>query len=372
MDTTNFTEMFLLNVSSNLGQDCTNPGIEAKVLAKIEAYLQQHQLDAAWKIAWGPAVFLEPTSRTPDSVVYLALDAAKQRYFLSVAGTNSHSLLDILEDINVGTTQPWPYGPTQPDVQVAAGTLYALQTLTGITAPAQIAVHGGTAPLTLQAYLTLALAGKAPGSYALITGGHSLGGAVSPLLALWLADTQAQWDPAGAIASFSSYPSAGPTIGTAGFQAYYNARLPDTTRIHNTLDVVTKGWNRADLATIPTLYAPQIAKSDCVDLLVSRAEAKVARLDYEQVGTKEYVLNGQVNEGQITWYYPPGVNFGIQVGYQHVQAYYDLLGIPRDASVEAVFDPAISAAYWKGVAASLRIANAQGSGGPLAGTPEPA
>ncbi|MGH9905070.1 MAG: lipase family protein [Pyrinomonadaceae bacterium] len=50
--------------------------------------------------------------------------------------------------------------------------------------------------------------------------GHSLGGALSPAVALWLSDTKAQWDPSGR-SSLACLPSAGPTSGDQAFATYY-------------------------------------------------------------------------------------------------------------------------------------------------------
>src|SRR5262249_21292014 len=96
-------------------------------------------------------------------------------------------------------------------------------------------------------------------------GGHSLGGALSPTLALWLAARRSDWDPAGH-ASLSVLPSAGPTAGNQEFADYSDGKIgPRVTRLHNPFDIAPDAWAVADLQAIPTLYAPEIQPDDVVN-----------------------------------------------------------------------------------------------------------
>lgn len=329
-------EMFLMNVSVNEGSDESGSGIEQKVYDKTRGFLDAYHL-SNWDIVWGPAVYSIIPKSKPDQIMFLAFDKSTSRYFLSVSGTNPYSLLNWLEDLDVGTTVQWPWNNAGNTVQIASGSKLALDVLIDMKTNAR--VNGATvgSPVSLINYLKSTFANAEANSSSLITGGHSLGGAISPLCALWLKDNQTEWDSTLAIKNISSWPSAGPTIGIAGFKTYYNSRIPETYRIHNTIDVVPHAWNKTDLAAIKTLYNPEIPNSDCIDTLVVRSINKVKNIDYVQAGLIEKPLEGAVDKSIIKQSYPPGINFGIQLGYQHVDAYFKLLGIARNSDME-LFD----------------------------------
>ncbi len=329
-------EMFLMNISVNEASDKSGSGIEQKVYDKTRNFLDAYHL-SNWDIVWGPAVYRVIPKSKPDQIMFLAFDKSTSRYFLSVSGTNPYSLLNWIEDLDVSTTLQWPWNNAGDTVQIASGSKLALDVLIGMKTNAR--VNGKTigSPISLTDYLKSSLTSSEANSFSLITGGHSLGGAISPLCALWLKDNQIEWDPTQAIEGISSWPSAGPTTGTPGFKTYYNTRIPETHRIHNTKDVVPHAWNKTDLSAIKTLYTPEIPSSDCIDTLVDRSIAKVKDIDYVQAGTIEEKLEGTVDASIVNKDYPDAINFGIQLGYQHVDAYFELLGIPRNSDME-LFD----------------------------------
>jgi hypothetical protein len=150
--------------------------------------------------------------------------------------------------------------------------------------------------------------------------GHSLGGALSSVMALWLADTRTQWDP-NHQTTIQAYCYAGPTAGNTDFATYLNGRLGENAhRIWNSLDVVPHAWNVNDLQQIPTLYEPQIPSEQWMINLVNGIVKTLQDLglNYEQIEVSQE-LQGQYNNK-----YP---SFLDQMRYQHVQAYLDLLGL---------------------------------------------
>jgi hypothetical protein len=169
------------------------------------------------------------------------------------------------------------------------------------------------------------------------TAGHSLGGALSPVAALWLSDTRAQWDPAGR-ATLSCLPSAGPTPGNQDFATYYAGSPPGqrTTRIHNAIDVVPHAWAGADLAQVPSLYQPAIDPDPLVRGLVFLAAQASRNGNYTQLDPAT-ALPGVVNPALInaTGLFRDFKNFIAQMGFQHVDAYPELLGIPQLGPVVA-------------------------------------
>lgn len=365
-------EIFLLNISVNHGQLVSGPNVQQEKFAKINEFLQDNNL-TNWEIAWGPAVFVAIENDSADNVIYVAKDKNSPRYFLAAAGTNPDSVVDWIEDIAVGMTVQWPF-TIDKGVQVAIGSQAALDLV--ITLTAQACVNGVPTgnDITLGTYLQQTFGHQLASSAKFMVGGHSLGGALAPLLALWLAETRETWDPNKAISELSCWPSAGPTVGTQGFKTYYDNRVPLTTRIHNTMDVVPHAWNAADLAAIDTLFNPTIPNSDCTDWLVARAEKKVNGINYVQVGTTDYPLNGQVNKSLVKFYLPPGVNFGLQLDYQHVKAYYDMLLL--DYTFDFMLDASEMEriAYWMGAAAGAKahaadVAEANANAAPPVTTP---
>jgi hypothetical protein len=157
--------------------------------------------------------------------------------------------------------------------------------------------------------------------------GHSLGGALSPTLALWLSDVRAEWDPAGN-ATLSVLPSAGPTAGNAAFAQYSDSQIgAQVTRLYNPLDIVPKAWTTSDLQQIPTLYAPDIQPDFLIKGFADLAVDISKDGNYTQINLAAPPLSGSaVDTSKINPSDPAIFNFFAQVAYQHVDAYSILLG----------------------------------------------
>jgi hypothetical protein len=127
----------------------------------------------------------------------------------------------------------------------------------------------------------LATITKSPVQIAVV--GHSLGGALAPTAALWLADTQgflSHWDP-HKNATLSALPTAGPTAGNGAFAAYSGKKLGARLMpFYNTLDVVPHAWQASMLQEIPSLYVPHIPDLPLIDGLVKLALELSANGDY--------------------------------------------------------------------------------------------
>ena len=211
-----------------------------------------------WSTTWGPAIQLEPLvgrgadspnplwflTETPANTMVVFSRAGSNDHVVAIAGTNPLSLYGwLVEDFKI-TPEAWPFG-TGDSGYITKGTLDGLEIL--------IALEDGSTSLAKY----LATVTGSPGVTVYVTG-HSLGGALSPALGLWLADTQGQasgWDP-GSNASLAVYPFAGATPGDQHFAAYLNGKLPGDALVvvNNTNDVVPHAWNPTSLAQIQTLY----------------------------------------------------------------------------------------------------------------------
>jgi hypothetical protein len=328
--------LFTLSILSNLGHAFTGSvaDIESALTKEIKAQLASLQPKIGpWQLVWGPAVYELPLSDRPDNVMFVARNGGVPnlpQLVVSIAGTNPYSFLDwIVEDFLVTPQVPWFSGkPFSFDRKISLGTFTGLSVLQTLKpGPAQPG-----AGATVRDFL----AAQVSSPIAINLAGHSLGGALSPTLALWLHDAQADWDPAGH-ASLSALPSAGPTAGNQDFATYSDAQIgAQVTRLHNPLDIVPHAWAAADLQAIPTLYVPQIQPDGVVNDFVDLASAISAAGDYAQIDPGAPPLAGAaVDSALIKAGDPAFVNFFAQAGYQHVDAYFNLLGVAEGTALMA-------------------------------------
>lgn len=341
-------EMFLLGFSSNCGTLCSasDPDIHKCVYDEIHDELSQQRslsgdtvsLADDWEIVWGPGVAVIPRvldagkEHWATNVMYVARkedDSQNASYFVSIAGTDSKSFFDTLEDFRVHLMRPWPHfkGTRKHAPLISLGFHKGLEVLENMRPPDGMP----GALMTLDKFFGNEVK-TARGSVSIITGGHSQGGALSPLVALWLVDTQHRWNPRTS-AAISSWPFAGLTPGNKAFADYYDERVPNTNRMFNDFDVATKLFSQGGLAQIKTLYesvgilpGPRI--SNLTDFLIRDTEDN----GYTQIG-KPIELGGAPKDPSD--YHPPPVvppandceKFTLQMGYQHLQSYFDLVGV---------------------------------------------
>ncbi|HEY6321754.1 MAG TPA: lipase [Thermoanaerobaculia bacterium] len=342
MPTFNATQtLFSLSMLSSLGDSFVgNVGtIEAALTPDLLKQLQTMQPQiGTWQLVWGPAVYELPTSSQPDNVMFVVRGTdptGAPQLVVAIAGTNPYAVLDwIVEDFFVSIEVFWK-SAFALDRMISTGTFIGLSALQTMTPSGSL--PGGTsqpgAGLTLQNFL----ATQVGAPIAITVTGHSLGGALAPTLALWLNDTRADWDPAGN-ASLSVLASAGPTAGNQGFAAYSDAQIgPRITRVHNPLDVVPHAWARPDLLQVAGLYAPAIQPDVLLDGFQATALAISALGSYTQINANAPALPGATINAAII---VPGAtafaNFFAQLAYQHVDAYYTLLGLQADPTLGLV------------------------------------
>jgi hypothetical protein len=217
-----------------------------------------------WSVVWGPQVF-QDTQDAGDDVVdnalYVAFSPSQQTYVVAIAATTGQSSYDwVKEDGDVLCTYmaKWPFtAPFTPTLgpipnplvaHVSGGTALGVSNLLDLTDPKTGA--------TLQAFLTNGLTAAQRQPATLIFAGHSLAGALSPTLALWLYPEPATsgWKRVLVL------PTAGATPGNAAFQTLFNTAYPSiqessandpsygywNTLIWNKLDIVPHAWTQMD------------------------------------------------------------------------------------------------------------------------------
>jgi hypothetical protein len=273
-----------------------------------------------WELAWGPCVYKFPLiARHSDNTIFLVQSTQdRSQYVLALSGTNPYEITDwIFEDFLVGTTNEWKFGTAPPKARISHSAELSLSILQDMKPCPDIAGAG-----TL---LIDFLAGLQNISSVTVTG-HSLGGEMASTAALWLKDTQGiAWDQQNQ-AEVIAYCYASPTAGNELWANYFHQRLGDNAhRIWNSLDVVPHAWQLSDMRQIPDLYQPQIKAPMLLKLALHAAELIVGSKHYTQfpaLAAENQPLQGSVNPD------PKFDKFTLQMAYQHVPAYQELLNIP--------------------------------------------
>ena len=278
-----------------------------------------------WQVVWGPvtsnsrkAGMSALDSFVTDNTMYVArgINPATQTpmYVVGVAGTNVVSQKGWrMEDFNVIKESDWGVPGSG---KISAGSALGLSILSTMK-------DAPTGKTLLEFLGTL----KAAGPTEIAFTGHSLGGALSPLMALKCIEWAGQMGYKNL--TVSVYPIAGPTPGDSQFARYAAQKFG--TNYHsviNAYDIVPKSWQKDMFATIPTLYAssppfnpggkqgftlPAPYKTDFEAL-----KPIINLKTYQRIAPdKEYVFVGSPNV------YPANDgSFLKEAGYQHVKAYF--------------------------------------------------
>ncbi|WP_430408998.1 lipase family protein [Kordia sp.] len=255
---------FSVNSASNLSweqTDCKSGMVKMQAYVKTVAAAvlsETTSIIGNWKAVWGPIVYAnDPTSNSvhADNTMGMYYNADENVMVIGIAGTNVNSPFGwLVEDFSVHTTKSWETITGVPSSgNISHGTYVGLSILRNMKD------HEGETVITaLKNFLK-----KNP----MLTGmqiavaGHSLGGALSPTLALFLSDTKSEWDANG-ITSIGAFPTAGPTPGDEAFASYYEKQIAASKIYylsqHNAIDVVPHAWQKEDLEKIPTIYEDYI------------------------------------------------------------------------------------------------------------------
>ena len=340
-------QIYLLSVLSNGVSGISGEQESLQVLLTEQV---NHALDdeniihyiGKWHLVWGPVVDNTPSPGLFDKLeerdyarnsMFVAQKDKQNQYVVSIAGTNPSSLFDwIVEDSFVKTQKDWEYADVSLEglePKIAKGTSIGLDILLEMDSSGE----------NLREFLGKEVEAS-DGETEIIFTGISLGGALSPVLALAALDTKDEWAGTNPF-TISVEAIAGPTPGNEDFSTYYNRRLGDnTTRIWNSIDIVPHAWNEDDLSQIPGMYESEIEPSDDIESWVDCAKCLAEDGNYAQLfplKEEDMVELDGVVRPQIPSICPGGdipdqpTNdtdlFLAQAGYQHVQAYAELLDL---------------------------------------------
>ncbi len=272
------------------------PGTTAEQVAenaakKLNQVLDNQQVIALigrWQLAWGPYVFKSsPNVFGADDMmcVYQSMDDPSQ-YVIGIAGTNFLSPYSIInQDVIINPMVDWAYGDKVG--QITQGTHVGLTNLLTLGQNGQ----------NLSDFLRQSVFdnGASGGAINIGVAGHSLGGTLTPALAMYLRDTQSEYDPQQR-AVFNVTPSAGLTPANKQWVNHYDSVLGAVTdRLWNAKDVAPHLWQLGMVAQIPTLYSPYIPRSVIIDSLTLMAEvssAKAGRLNHVCANTAPLNTSG--------------------------------------------------------------------------------
>jgi Lipase (class 3) len=309
-------QMATLAFVAYLGEELTGSDdkVEGELYPCLVDQLAAEPLTAGkWTLAWGPAVYKFDIAHYDDNMLYVVRDAANPaRLAIATRGTNAEAILDwLLEDLDVEHQVAWRYGDAPSGAKISQATENGLRVLQTMS-PASGPVPNQTLTQFLKAY------SQGNGPLEIHVTGHSLGGALAPTLALWLADTRSDWDASGQ-STIAVVSLAGPTAGNAAFAAYSDSRIgASTTRLHNPYDVVPLAWNHATMGTIAGLYAPQIEPEKDIRDAIDIARDLVRDKGYAQIRPDVPALPGALFAG---------TSYVDQVVAQHTCGYQCALGL---------------------------------------------
>ncbi|XZF14809.1 lipase family protein [Chitinophagaceae bacterium MMS25-I14] len=338
-----------------------------------------------WTTAWGPVVYCSnpgSDSVIADNTMILFYSPSQNLLVLGIAGTNADSMYDwFKEDFSVNTRVSWksivgdsvhfPLSLFTPTI--SGGTATGLNILLGMTDSSKTTLASALATF----------AGKLTSKTTLAVAGHSLGGALSPVMALYLHDmqqTSANWNSSGNISAIQAWPTAGPTPGNSAFASYYeyviNKETGDSsygaplayTSKYNTLDIVPQAWEKDTLAAVPAIYETWIQQPSgsvpaeavtgvlAVGAVLNSVDTSDVLSTFQQVspwtsmqGTFDQTTDtgiskklediGLVLPSALSSYQEYFVNFArflAQAVYQHTTAYNTLLNIEAFAAEYAI------------------------------------
>lgn len=234
-----------------------------------------------WEIIWGPYIYskkCKPGSTSDSCVTDNTMMLVKRQgefdapeYVLAIAGTNPSSTFGWLsEDFKVNKMVTWPEtsttkGQMKPFIKELKSILnrhkyckegkkcVSLGTARGLTILLDSVGHSKN-PAENNPLIDFLTNNKTIESGEIAVAGHSLGGALSPSMALALKDNMPTWAGEKTM-TISTYPTAGASPGEANFRAYLREQFAGKFfGKMNALDIVPHAWQDDMLAEIPSLY----------------------------------------------------------------------------------------------------------------------
>ena len=294
----NFVQsVFTLNMFANLVSDKKAPDaqLQAELSSMLNTILSNpdvQRLMGTWQVVWGPVVgsygsdAANPDKAIVSNALYVAYNAADNQYVVATSATNPISKYGwFVEDFDVRTMVPWADMLTPVEVpadapRISNGSYLGLNHLLSMQSAAV-----GQQLQTLMEWLKSTFSASTLQTQLVVTG-HSLGGAMSSVLGLYIAETGHEWNPTSSVI-VSAMPTAGASPGNKAFSDHHNKVMGTRTiRFWNKLDPVPHGWQPDLVELVPFLYYPFLKPGALFQGLVGLV------LEQSYQGTRPYPEGG--------------------------------------------------------------------------------
>lgn len=337
-------QVFAMNLFSNFASNKKGSAQELTydltvILSKLLSNTEMRGYIGTWEVVWGPVVGTyghDEKSGVSSNALFVATNN-QGIYVVATAGTNPISTFGwFTEDFDVRTMVVWDgFDDTTDAPRIASGTNIGLQYLIGMTDKSN-----RTLMQFLQDTFNLVNTPKQ-----LIVTGHSLGGALSSVLALTLNSNLTTFNPAQTV-TVSAVPTAGATPGNKAFSEYFSSQLGSrTVRFWNKLDPVPHAWQADMIETIPFLFYPYLVPNPLVQSLAALAleqslqgtQTNLQGGRYTQLQPQTPPLPGQVNIGLTAPLTAAQVaEVFIDIGAKKILTRFGVSGIIADAVIAAI------------------------------------
>lgn len=362
---------FIMSMIANLAppqENATDPTLAAQAIqtnftSKLPGIIAAADFPVDVTVAWGPYVVVEPKDINKDGKAtatntMLVFKYPSQtveginEYVVSIAGTKTTSIFDAIdEDLLGGKIADWPYCPEPNNIQISHGTLNGINLLLDLNSSNSITNYFSTL--------------NDPNAIITVTG-HSLGGALSPALALVLFGSTTTYSNIPTHAKTQNwttrtYALAGPDVGNSYYIDYLKATFPPQAepvvkwqqfncKIWNSLDIVPQVWSKGFDSYIDNIYGNQLETPGAVKLLLDTLNTTLLTLNGH---VNPYICSDPNREGQFTGTFKTTLltgdpmiasdsidstysstqesivesNFIAQILYQHIDAYFEEIGV---------------------------------------------
>lgn len=277
-----------------------------------------------WQLVWGPGVFAFDGAIFDDNLMYVVRNIQDPtQYVVAIRGTNPVSLSDwLVEDFDVISMVKWPYAKPEGKLtpKISKSTHIGITHLQEMVAPEGVPGAG----TTILEFFQQSISAKDKASICFT--GHSLGGALSPTMALWIKDIQDEQLPGDV--SVSTVAFAGPSAGNKDFAQYSDSRFAEgqCSRVWNSLDVVPYAWSTHSLSKLYSLYMPHLLLPGLVMTgFISTLIAASLFTNYTQIQKETPAVTGKFK--------PLLFNYLAQGVYQHVVGYPEAMGMLKNNAI---------------------------------------
>jgi Lipase (class 3). len=301
------------------------------------------------EIAWGPALH-QPNPDIPgtatqrsDALALITRDFDTGEYFVIFRGTNTVSAVEwAMQDFMVQRMIPWSAiqrGAAPADAMISEGASTAIKMRLEL-APGR----GCTGEGESLAKALVRIVEDSNGRCVMHFTGHSLGGLLAPVMALWLKDQlvlEGRQDLLDKL-DLDVYSYAAPTAGNKSFASYLAYRVPEQRRYACDLDVVPQAWQEDTIELMPEIYKPSIemelALRPLYNLCLSFARGKGYAQPMPRIDVPSRVVRAK------------GDLYILEAAYQHMMPYLDMMLPERKAEIlRSVIQPLIASVTIVGV-----------------------